>query len=66
MPKPLFLALSAGGAHAAAHAGVIRGLARAGIEVAVAGCAVAAIVVVSHADNIERLRAGAERRFGSG
>jgi len=38
----------------------------AGIEVAVAGCAIAAIVVVSHADNIERLRAGTERRFGSG
>ena len=37
-----------------------------GIEVAVAGCAIAAIVVVSHADNIERLRAGTERRFGSG
>jgi NTE family protein len=34
MAKPLYLALSAGGAHAAAHAGAIRGLVRAGIEVA--------------------------------
>ena len=37
-----------------------------GIEVAVAACAIAVIVVVAHADNIERLRAGTERRFGSG
>ena len=38
----------------------------AGPEVAVAGCAIAAIVVVAHADNIERLRDGTERRFGRG
>jgi glycerol-3-phosphate acyltransferase PlsY len=38
----------------------------AGIEVAVAACTIAAIVVVAHADNIERLRSGTERRFGSG
>jgi acyl phosphate:glycerol-3-phosphate acyltransferase len=37
-----------------------------GIEVAVAASAIAAIVVVAHADNIERLRSGTERRFGSG
>ena len=37
-----------------------------GPEVAVAGCAIAAIVVLAHADNIERLRAGTERRFGRG
>ena len=38
----------------------------AGPEVAVASCAIAAIVVVAHADNIERLRDGTERRFGRG
>ena len=32
--KPLYLALSGGGAHAAAHCGVLRGLAREGIPVA--------------------------------
>jgi acyl phosphate:glycerol-3-phosphate acyltransferase len=37
-----------------------------GIEVAVAASAIAAIVVVAHANNIERLRSGTERRFGSG
>jgi acyl phosphate:glycerol-3-phosphate acyltransferase len=37
-----------------------------GVEVAVAACAIATIVVAAHADNIGRLRAGTERRFGSG
>jgi NTE family protein len=33
MPRPLYLALSGGGAHAAAHVGVVRGLERAGLAV---------------------------------
>jgi glycerol-3-phosphate acyltransferase PlsY len=45
---------------------VLAALGWSGIEVAVAASAIAAIVVLAHADNIERLRSGTERRFGSG
>lgn len=37
-----------------------------GLGAAVAGVVIAAVVVVAHADNIERLRAGTERRLGRG
>lgn len=37
-----------------------------GLGTAVAAVAIGAVVVVAHADNIERLRAGTERRLGSG
>ena len=37
-----------------------------GVATAVAGVAIGAIVVLAHADNIERLRAGTERRLGGG
>ena len=48
--KPLYLALSGGGAHAAAHAGVLRGLERAGVPVAgVAGVSGGALVAAAWA-----------------
>jgi glycerol-3-phosphate acyltransferase PlsY len=37
---------------------------RAGVEAAVAAALIAAVVVFAHADNIERLRNGTERRIG--
>jgi acyl phosphate:glycerol-3-phosphate acyltransferase len=37
-----------------------------GVATTVAAALVGAIVVAAHADNIERLRAGTERRFGGG
>ncbi len=37
---------------------------RAGVEVVVAATLIAAVVVLAHADNIERLRNGTERRIG--
>jgi NTE family protein len=50
LPKPLYLALSGGGAHAAAHAGVLRGLERAGLPVAgVAGVSGGALVAAAWA-----------------
>jgi NTE family protein len=58
MAKPLFLALSAGGAHAAAHAGVIRGLVKAGIDIAgVAGVSGGAVVAAAWAGgaNLDQL-----------
>jgi len=58
VPKPLCLALSGGGAHAAAHAGVLRGLERAGIPVAgLAGVAGGALVAAAWAGgaDMERL-----------
>ena len=46
--KPLYLALSGGGAHAAAHAGVLRALAREGVTVAgVAGVSGGALVAAA-------------------
>jgi NTE family protein len=49
-PKPLYLALSGGGAHAAAHAGVLRALERASIPVAgVAGVSGVALVAAAWA-----------------
>lgn len=46
--KPLYLALSGGGAHAAAHAGVLRGLDREGVPVAgVAGVSGGALVAAA-------------------
>ncbi|MDQ2689282.1 MAG: glycerol-3-phosphate acyltransferase, partial [Chloroflexota bacterium] len=36
-----------------------------GLEAVIAAFAIGLIVVVAHADNIERLRAGTERRLGS-
>lgn len=50
MPKPLFLALSGGGAHAAAHVGVLRGLEKAGMAPAgLAGVAGGALVAAAWA-----------------
>jgi len=46
--KPVYLALSGGGAHAAAHAGVLRGLERAGVSVAgIAGVSGGALVAAA-------------------
>jgi acyl phosphate:glycerol-3-phosphate acyltransferase len=48
---------------------VATGLAAANVvapAAAVAAIAIGAVVVVAHADNIERLRAGTERRLGGG
>lgn len=56
--RPLYLALSGGGAHAAAHAGVLRALDRAGISVAgIAGVSGGALVAAAWAGgaNLERL-----------
>jgi NTE family protein len=48
--KKLFLALAGGGAHAAAHAGVLRGLAKAGIAVAgIAGVSGGALIAAAWA-----------------
>jgi len=47
-------------------AGVLFALGRAGVEVAVAAALIGIVVVVAHADNIGRLRAGSERRLGHG
>jgi NTE family protein len=50
MAKPLYLALSGGGAHAAAHAGLLRALDRAGVPVAgVAGVSGGALVAAAWA-----------------
>ena len=60
--KPLFLALSGGGAHAAAHAGVLRALDRAGIPVAgIAGVSGGALVAAAWAGgaNLDKLIEGA-------
>jgi NTE family protein len=60
--KPLYLALSGGGAHAAAHAGVLRALDRAGIPVAgVAGVSGGALVAAAWAGgaNLDQLVASA-------
>ena len=57
--KPLFLALSGGGAHAAAHAGVLRALEREGIPVAgMAGVSGGALVAAAWAGgaDIDQLR----------
>jgi len=52
MPKPLYLALSGGGAHAAAHVGVVRGLERAGLTVSgVAAVSGGALVAAAWAGN---------------
>jgi NTE family protein len=64
MARPLYLALSAGGAHAAAHAGVLRGLERAGIAVAgVAGVSGGALVAAAWAGgaDLDRLVEQASR-----
>ena len=46
--KKLYLALAGGGAHAAAHAGVLRGLAKAGVEVAgIAGVSGGALIAAA-------------------
>jgi NTE family protein len=48
--KKLYLALAGGGAHAAAHAGVLRGLAKAGIAVAgIAGVSGGALIAAAWA-----------------
>jgi NTE family protein len=60
--KPLFLALSGGGAHAAAHAGVLRALDRAGVPVAgIAGVSGGALVAAAWAGgaDMDELVAGA-------
>lgn len=50
MAKPLYLALSGGGAHAAAHVGVVRGLERAGVPVSgIAGVSGGALVAAAWA-----------------
>jgi glycerol-3-phosphate acyltransferase PlsY len=45
---------------------VLAALRLAPLEAAVAAAAIAVIVTIAHADNIERLRAGTERRIGRG
>ncbi|MEP7081954.1 MAG: glycerol-3-phosphate 1-O-acyltransferase PlsY [Chloroflexota bacterium] len=45
---------------------VLYALGRAGMEALVAAALIGASVVVAHADNIERLRAGTERKLGHG
>lgn len=45
---------------------ILYSLGRAGVESLVAGALIGAVVVVAHADNIERLRAGTERKLGHG
>jgi acyl phosphate:glycerol-3-phosphate acyltransferase len=45
---------------------VLYALERVGIEVVVAAVLIGALVIAAHADNIERLRAGTERRLGHG
>jgi NTE family protein len=60
--KPLYLALSGGGAHAAAHAGVLRALDRAGIPVAgIAGVSGGALIAAAWAGgaDMDQLVAGA-------
>jgi len=60
--KPLYLALSGGGAHAAAHAGVLRALDRAAIPVAgIAGVSGGALVAAAWAGgaDLDQLIAGA-------
>jgi NTE family protein len=60
--KPLYLALSGGGAHAAAHAGVLRALDRAGVPVAgIAGVSGGALVAAAWAGgaNLDKLIEGA-------
>lgn len=45
---------------------VLYALGRAGVEALVAAVLIGAVVVVAHADNVERLRAGTERKLGHG
>ena len=62
--KPLYLALSGGGAHAAAHAGVLRALEREGVPVAgIAGVSGGALVAAAWAGgaDLERLVEQASR-----
>lgn len=47
-------------------AAVLYSLGRAGVEAVVAAGLIGAVVVAAHADNIERLRAGTERKLGHG
>jgi NTE family protein len=64
MSKPLYLALSGGGAHAAAHAGVLRGLERAAVPVAgMAGVSGGALVAAAWAGgaDLDRLVEQASR-----
>lgn len=53
-------------ASVAVAAVVLHLLGEASLPIAVAAAAIAAVVILAHADNIERLRAGTERRLGSG
>jgi acyl phosphate:glycerol-3-phosphate acyltransferase len=50
----------------AAAAVVLHLLGQTSLPVAVAAVGIGAVVILAHADNIERLRAGTERRLGSG
>jgi acyl phosphate:glycerol-3-phosphate acyltransferase len=50
----------------AAAAVVLHLLGETSLPVAVAAVGIGAVVILAHADNIERLRAGTERRLGSG
>jgi acyl phosphate:glycerol-3-phosphate acyltransferase len=63
-----YVSLGSIGAAAAVPTGaaVLYALGRAGLESVVAGALIGAVVVVAHADNIERLRAGTERKLGHG
>jgi len=47
-------------------AAVLYALGRAGLEVVVAAFLIGFVVVLAHADNIERLRGGTERKLGHG
>ena len=47
-------------------AAVLYALDLAGLPVVVAAASIGVLVILSHADNIERLRAGTERKLGHG
>jgi acyl phosphate:glycerol-3-phosphate acyltransferase len=50
----------------AVGAALLYALGRSSVEAVVAAALIGAVVVIAHADNIERLRAGSERRLGHG
>ncbi len=63
-----YVSLGSIGAAAALPLGVVLlySLGRAGVEGVVAAALIGAVVIVAHRDNIERLRAGTERKLGHG
>ena len=63
-----YVSLGSIGAAVALPLGValLYSLGRAGVEAALAAALIGAVVIVAHRDNIERLRAGTERKLGHG